>query len=407
MVFESAHPRDGRVRDRDLVARVSRRASERADLRGCVNSTPRAPSQPTSQTSCGAFRTARRLLPAFTPADGEPAPDRPRAFAWYGQEVFDRLARLDAVTVAYIDGACLGAGLELALACDHRVCVARPTTHLGFPDRFACFGGSARLRQLSPRADLLTTGETLSGREARALGLVDVACCERRAKIELRTFLDRLEARPVKPRRAADLTGLAAERRAFAELQWHPVADPHDSPVNPVPPLPDVVGLLGDDANAARVAAEVALGGGSVVVCGTGRGVRGDRRALARGFVTPLEAEQRVAGSRVGHALGFDRAGWCSSRAGLDYFRLAAVVRPRAVVCPLVGSRGPRARPPLPFPFPRRLVRANFCEKNRLALCPDWATDPETCATLAAWLRPFGLTSVVFPVAARLLPRAA
>ena len=93
------------------------------------------------------------------------------AFAWYGQQVLDRLARLDAVSVAYLDGPCLGVGLELALACDHRLCVARPTTHLGFPDRLACFGGSARLRQLGGRraGELLASGRTLSGREARSL----------------------------------------------------------------------------------------------------------------------------------------------------------------------------------------------------------------------------------------------
>jgi enoyl-CoA hydratase/carnithine racemase len=337
-------------------------------------------------------------------------PTERAAFAWYGQQVFERLAHLDAVSVAFVDGPCLGAGLELALACDHRVCVARPTTHLGFPDRLACFGGGARLRELNPRADLLATGETLSAREARTLGLVDVACCERRAKIELRTFLDRLEARPVKPRRATDPAGLAAERRAFAQLQPHPVADAHAAPVNPLPPFPEVVGLLGDDPSAARLAAEVALRGGSVVVCGNRAGVfAGIDTALARGFVTPLEAEQTRARVRASDALAeFDRAGLVFVAPGHDHFRLAAVVRTRAVVCVIsAGESRPAPRPPLPFPFPRRLVRVSFCEGNRLALFPDWATDPDTTATLSAWLRPFGLASVVFPVAARLLPRAA
>lgn len=92
-------------------------------------------------------------------------PSECAAFAWYGQQVLDRLAWLDAVSVAFIDGPCLGVGLELALACDRRLCVSRPSTHLGFPDRFTCFGGSARLRQvLRGRAgNLLSSGRTLSG----------------------------------------------------------------------------------------------------------------------------------------------------------------------------------------------------------------------------------------------------
>jgi enoyl-CoA hydratase/carnithine racemase len=343
------------------------------------------------------------------------------AFAWFGQQVCERLARLDAVTLALIDGPCLGAGLELALACDHRLCVARPTTHLGFPDRLACFGGTARLRHLGGRRamELLATGETISGREARALGLVDVACCERRGKIELRTLLDRLEARPVKPREPLELSGLAAERRAFAAAQIHPVASAHpvaDAPgsprVNPVPPFPDVVGLLGDDPTAARLLSEVALRGGSAVVCGNREPVfAGIETALARGFVTPLEAEQARLRVRSSDALaGFDRAGLVFVADGHDPFRLAAVVQPRTVVCvvaPDDETAAARPRPDVPFPFPRRVIRIGFCGKGRVALFPGSSTDRDTTATVAAWLKPFGLSGVVFPVAARLLPRAA
>ncbi len=105
------------------------------------------------------------LVGLATPADRA-------AFAWYGQQVFERLAKLNAVTIAAIDGPCLGAGLELALACDYRLCVARATTHLGFPGRIACFGGSARLRKLiGRRADrFLASGQTLSGARSKGRG---------------------------------------------------------------------------------------------------------------------------------------------------------------------------------------------------------------------------------------------
>ena len=335
------------------------------------------------------------------------------AFAWYGQQVLGRLARLDAVSVAYIDGLCLSAGLELALACDHRVCVAQPTTLLGFPDRFACFGGTARVGQLAGRRgrELLASGRTLSGREARALGLVDVACCERRGKIELRTFLDRLDARPVKPPRPDSAVGHAAERRAFAGRDVHPAADVVAPPAGrPLQPFPTTVAVLGDDPDAARVAAEAALRGGSAVVCGS----RGPLfahidAALRRGFVTPAEAEQTRARVRASDTLsGFDRAGLVFVAQGHDPFRLAAVVRTRAVVCVVApGQSGPLVRPSVPFPYPQRLVRVSFCDGGRIALFPDFSTDPDTAATLSAWLRPFGLAPVVFPVAARLLPRAA
>jgi enoyl-CoA hydratase/carnithine racemase len=172
------------------------------------------------------------------------------AFASFGQRVLARLAALPFLTVAFIDGPCLGVGLELALACDHRLCVATPRTHLGLPGRFTCFGGGPRLRKRMGRRSrlLIESGRTLSGREARDVGLVDRAFCARRAKIELRTFLDELEQSPRVPVRVRDETGWADERRAFARLPE--IATPTYS---------------------APTDAEI---------------------LLARGFITPLEAEQ-------------------------------------------------------------------------------------------------------------------
>lgn len=170
------------------------------------------------------------------------------ALAALGQKVFARLAALPFTTLAFIEGPCLGVGFELALACDHRLCVATPTTLLGFPQRAAFFGGGNRVRKLMGRRGVafITSGRTLSGREARDPGLVDRAFCARRAKIELRTFLDELERAPRVPLRTPDESGYAAERRAFAGA---------DLRVESEPPT-DIATLL------------------------------------ARGFITPLEAEQ-------------------------------------------------------------------------------------------------------------------
>lgn len=171
------------------------------------------------------------------------------AFAARGQRVLSRLAMLPFTTITFIDGPCLGVGFELALACDHRLCVTTPNTHLGFPNHLTCFGGSNRLRKLIGRraAAFIESGHTLSGREARDAGLVDRTFCARRAKIDPRTFLDELERKPRVPSRTRDETGFAAERRAFARAELH---------FGEVAPITDVEVLL------------------------------------ARGFITPLEAEQ-------------------------------------------------------------------------------------------------------------------
>src|SRR5437764_7647661 len=125
-----------------------------------------------------------------------------------GQRVTRRLSRLDAVTVAFLDGPCLGAALELALACDYRVAVGSAATRLGFAQVRAgaapCWGGTVRLpRLVGLRAalDLLLTGRKLSAAQARDAGLVDCAAGPRLANVTLDRFVLARQASGRKPRR--------------------------------------------------------------------------------------------------------------------------------------------------------------------------------------------------------------
>ncbi len=62
----------------------------------------------------------------------EPAEAVPAIRAAHG--VLLRLERLPCPSVAAINGYCLGGGLELALACRHRVCADAPGVVLGLPE---------------------------------------------------------------------------------------------------------------------------------------------------------------------------------------------------------------------------------------------------------------------------------
>ncbi len=97
-----------------------------------------------------------------------------------GQRLFSEIAGLPMPTVAAIHGACLGGGLELALACDLRLASDDPVTKLGLPETqlglLPAWGGSTRLPRLLglPRAlDLILTGKQITSKHARNLGLVD------------------------------------------------------------------------------------------------------------------------------------------------------------------------------------------------------------------------------------------
>lgn len=97
-----------------------------------------------------------------------------------GQEMVSRVETLPKPVVAAIHGACLGGGLELALACSYRVATDHPKTQLGLPEvqlgLIPGAGGCQRLpRLIGARAalDVILTGKSERGAKALRLGLVD------------------------------------------------------------------------------------------------------------------------------------------------------------------------------------------------------------------------------------------
>ena len=98
------------------------------------------------------------------------------------QSLFEQLANLPYPTVAAINGACLGGGTELALACDYRLMSDSKKAQIGLPEVrlgiFPAWGGCTRLPKvvgLASALDLILTGKTLDARRARKIGLVDEA----------------------------------------------------------------------------------------------------------------------------------------------------------------------------------------------------------------------------------------
>jgi 3-hydroxyacyl-CoA dehydrogenase/enoyl-CoA hydratase/3-hydroxybutyryl-CoA epimerase len=100
-----------------------------------------------------------------------------------GHDLMQRVAGLPFPTVAAIHGACLGGGLELALACRYRVATEHRKTKLGLPEvqlgLIPGLGGTQRLPRLIgvPAAlDMILTSKQLDAKRARKLGLVDDTC---------------------------------------------------------------------------------------------------------------------------------------------------------------------------------------------------------------------------------------
>ncbi|MEM9366251.1 MAG: 3-hydroxyacyl-CoA dehydrogenase NAD-binding domain-containing protein [Planctomycetota bacterium] len=99
-----------------------------------------------------------------------------------GQDLFERIERLSATTLALIDGMCLGGGLELALACDIRLARHCDATRIGLPEiklgLIPGWGGTQRLPRrirLSRAIDLILSGRMLTAKQADRVGLIDQA----------------------------------------------------------------------------------------------------------------------------------------------------------------------------------------------------------------------------------------
>jgi len=120
--------------------------------------------------------------------------------------------------VARIQGHCLGAGYQLALACDIRIAVA--DARLGVPaSRFGLLPPHVHhtrmIQQLGPQTTrlLMLTGRSFSGQEALARGLADIVC----PRAELDTVVEELCADILA---GAPLTVRNSKRIINTLLEW-------------------------------------------------------------------------------------------------------------------------------------------------------------------------------------------
>ncbi|WP_297202679.1 fatty acid oxidation complex subunit alpha FadJ [uncultured Pluralibacter sp.] len=97
-----------------------------------------------------------------------------------GQQIMAEINALPIPVVAAIHGACLGGGLELALACHSRICTDDAKTALGLPEvqlgLLPGSGGTQRLPRLvglTTALDMILTGKQLRAKQALRAGLVD------------------------------------------------------------------------------------------------------------------------------------------------------------------------------------------------------------------------------------------
>ena len=134
-------------------------------------------------------------------AAGSADPAERLAFKRLSDRVFARIENLSKVAIAMIHGYAMAGGLELAMLCD--IIIADENSKIGdghirtglIPNG----GGSQRLPRLigtRKAKELLYTGDTLSGKEAEQIGLVNKAVPTDKLEEAVQAFISKLADKP-------------------------------------------------------------------------------------------------------------------------------------------------------------------------------------------------------------------
>lgn len=146
------------------------------------------------------------------------------------QNILRRLSALPVATLAWIDGACVGGGLELVLACDFRWGKDSPLVTLGLPEvklgLIPAWGGSTSLPRLIglPNAgELILDGELIGAIQAQSCGLLDQL-------LPLSTTIDTIipwllsdeakQAAKERKEKRKEAIPLVEAEKDFLEFQW-------------------------------------------------------------------------------------------------------------------------------------------------------------------------------------------
>jgi 3-hydroxyacyl-CoA dehydrogenase / enoyl-CoA hydratase / 3-hydroxybutyryl-CoA epimerase len=215
-----------------------------------------------------------------------------------GQEGFARLAAYPKPVVAAIHGACLGGGLEWALACTYRLCSDAQKTQLGFPEvqlgLLPGAGGTQRLPRLigiAQALDLILTGKSVRAAKAKKLGLVDEVVP---APILLDVALQRARALADKSlkvdrtRHSAPVQGLAATLGALGRKETWTELALEDNPLGRAFLFDQARKQLRRKTRGHYPAPEKAL---DVVRTGTEKGLEAGLKAEALAFGELLKSE--------------------------------------------------------------------------------------------------------------------
>jgi 3-hydroxyacyl-CoA dehydrogenase/enoyl-CoA hydratase/3-hydroxybutyryl-CoA epimerase len=122
-----------------------------------------------------------------------------RKKAALGQQVFAKLENLPFPTIAVINGACVGGGLELALACSYRIASDAEKASIGLPEvslgLIPAWGGCQRLPDLiglQKALGIILAGKVMDARRAYKMKIIDKVVAAEFLEEEADAFVEQI-----------------------------------------------------------------------------------------------------------------------------------------------------------------------------------------------------------------------
>ncbi len=119
-----------------------------------------------------------------------------------GQDILTLITTIKPPTIAIIDGAALGGGFELALACDYRIATQNPKSKMGLVEVslgvIPGFGGTHRLKELvglSRALELIMGSKKIDADKALKMGLVDASVPSGYLEFKINSLLRELDSK--------------------------------------------------------------------------------------------------------------------------------------------------------------------------------------------------------------------
>ena len=122
-----------------------------------------------------------------------------------GHEVLNKLENLKIPSIVYINGSCLGGGLELALACTYRIASTNDKTIFSFPEiKLGFFPGLAgtqrapKLLGLVNALDLILSAKKIDAKKALRIKLVNEVFAQGQEEFKIKKFIENVIDKKVK-----------------------------------------------------------------------------------------------------------------------------------------------------------------------------------------------------------------